>query len=76
MWIIRIERELSEQELHALQQWLSESPKHREVFLEAARLWDQMDVLSRLSKILPLEDFKPAPSHVPWKRLAAVAAAS
>jgi transmembrane sensor len=75
MWIVRIERELSDQELQSLERWLAESPKHREAFVEAARLWDRMDVLSKLSNLFPLENFKPAPSRVPWKSLSALAAA-
>ena len=75
LWIVRIDRELSEQELRDLKEWLSESPKHREAFVAAARLWDRMDVLTSLSKLFPLEDFKPAPSRVRWKSLSVLAAA-
>ena len=61
--------------MQSLQQWLSESPRHREAFVDAARLWDRMDVLTIISKLFPLENFKPAPSRVPWKSLTGLAAA-
>ncbi len=73
--VVRMDRELNAQESRDLQQWLSESPRHREAFAEAARLWNRMDVLSRLSKIFPLGDFMPRASGLRWQQLAAVASA-
>lgn len=72
-WIARVDRKLSEQELRELQHWLSQSPRHRRAFVEAAQLWDQMDVLAKLAKLFPLESLNPPPSRIPWKSLTAVA---
>lgn len=59
--VVRMDRELSDQELRDLQQWLSESPRHREAFAEAARLWNRMDVLKTLAENFPVEDFSLKP---------------
>ncbi len=74
LWIARIDRELSDEEMKELEQWLSDSPKHREAFLEAASLWDDMDVLTRLSSLFPLEGSRPVPKKMHWKHLSALAA--
>lgn len=74
LWIVRIDRELSGRESQILGEWLSESPVHREAFVEAARLWDRMDVLAKLVRPIALHDFSLASSPPPGEGLAAIAA--
>ncbi len=55
-WIVRLDRGLRGSEREELSRWLSESDRHRDAFLEAARLWDRMDMLSELAELFPLRE--------------------
>lgn len=55
-WIVRIDRGLHGNEREELSRWLDESDRHRDAFLEIARLWDRMDVLSELAELFPLRE--------------------
>lgn len=51
LWVSRLDRGLSEEEVRALRAWLAASYRHQEVFLEMAELFDRMDSLSVLSEL-------------------------
>ncbi len=55
-WILRIdEGMLSAGDKAALGAWLDEDPRHRDVLLEVAAVWDKADALARLADIFPHE---------------------
>lgn len=58
-WLARIDAGLSSQDRDALQAWLAEDPGHLRTLLALGRLWDEMDVLSELSELFPLEHYRP-----------------
>lgn len=51
LWVARLDRGLSDEETQALRHWLAAHPKHRELLMEMADLWDRMDRLSVLSEL-------------------------
>jgi transmembrane sensor len=53
LWITRLDRGLSTQELLALKKWLQVSPTHVETFMQLVELWDKMESLSQLSELFP-----------------------
>jgi transmembrane sensor len=74
-WISRIDRGLQPEEHQALQQWLAENPQQQDTLLEVAKLWDKMDVLSRLSDLFPVAEKTKSPNLVKhWAAAASVAA--
>ena len=52
-WIAAIGRGLTEEEEQALGAWLSSSRANYDVFMELARLWDDMGSLARLADLFP-----------------------
>ncbi len=60
-WIAKFDKGLSAKEEHDLKIWLSKSDENYSVFMEMAKLWDQMDSLSKLADICP--DAAKAPSN-------------
>ena len=55
-WIIRLEDPaIQEGDIQELVTWLDSNPHHRTEFLELASLWGNMDILSRLAEIIPLD---------------------
>ncbi len=78
VWISRIDRGLSEQEIETLSVWLATSNAHREVLFELASLWDDMSVLHELSGLFPLHEQEPEQSTgrsnvVRWQIAASIA---
>lgn len=58
-WIIRLENpDISDDGVEALLKWLDQSPVHRSEFLELASIWGNLDILSELSNLIPLEDHR------------------
>ena len=53
LWITRLDRGLSNQELSELKSWLQLSPAHVETFMQLVELWDKMESLSQLSELFP-----------------------
>ncbi|MBU2884285.1 FecR domain-containing protein [Gilvimarinus agarilyticus] len=74
LWVARLDRELSQQETAQLRAWLSESTRHREIFLEMAALWDRMDRLSVLSELFDPPTNEVQPSHSKGRTVWAAAA--
>ena len=55
-WIIRLEDSaIQEDDIQELVTWLDSNPCHRTEFLELASLWGNMDILSELAEIIPLD---------------------
>ena len=52
-WIAKFDKRLSAIEEDEFKAWLSESDENYTVFMDMAKLWDQMDTLSRLADICP-----------------------
>jgi transmembrane sensor len=60
LWITRLDRGLSNQELNELKTWLQASHTHIETFMQLVELWDKMGSLSQLSELFPHK-----PQHLP-----------
>lgn len=71
-WLARIDRGLTAQEQHDLQEWLAGNPRRAEVLIESAGLWDKMNALSRLGDLFP----RPRPRFTAWGRGGLALAAS
>ena len=54
VWIARLDRGLSENEIRELRAWLSDDAENIAVLTSMARLWDDMDALSRLADLFPV----------------------
>ena len=55
-WIVRLEDPaVQEDDIQELLAWLDSNPRHRTEFLELVSLWGNMDILSELSEIIPLD---------------------
>jgi transmembrane sensor len=78
-WVARLDRGLSDAERRELARWLEADPSRRGVLLELAELWDELDVLSELSALFPLEQPQRSPEsrrgRWPWTGLAAASVA-
>lgn len=57
-WIARIDAGLSADDKSALDKWLAASPQHVSVLLEMGKLWDEMDVMTELSELFPLNGYE------------------
>lgn len=54
-WIASIDRGLDEQEQSDLDAWLEESPFHGEALVQCASMWDLLDVLQPIAKLMPID---------------------
>jgi transmembrane sensor len=61
-WIARLDRGLRGSERLELRQWLAEKSGRREDLLEAARIWDRLDMLEELAELFPLNE-----QQRPWR---------
>lgn len=52
-WIVMVDEGLSDDDRQALEAWLAEDPKNLSELLEAARVWDGTENLSRLADLFP-----------------------
>jgi len=70
-WIARLDRGLTAAEERRFQAWLFEADENMPVFMELAKLWDRIDILSTFAEIRP----EPAKPHHPrWPSVVAMAA--
>ena len=53
LWIAKLDKGLSKSEEQELRIWLSSGEQNHRVFMDMAKLWDQMDALSNLADICP-----------------------
>ena len=59
---MRLEKsDVSDEDIRSLLSWLEEDPEHRTEFLQLVELWDNLDILSELSEIIPLEQKRAEP---------------
>lgn len=77
-WIAAIDRGLSGEEQVRLDHWLDESPIHGEALIKCASMFDLLDILQPISKLMPMGD-ELRPVHYPkqdkrwWPSVAAAA---
>jgi len=61
MWLVEMDQHpLTDKKKGQLKQWLKVSPEHAQVFRETALVYDQAEILSVLSDIVPLDKTQPA----------------
>jgi len=56
VWVAAIDRGLSVEEEQTLTQWLGMSAVHGETLVKCALMWDMLEVLRPVSKLLPMDD--------------------
>jgi len=54
-WVSEIDGGMDLKQEARLTDWLSKSPLHGEIFVQAASMWDVLDVLSPIAKVMPIE---------------------
>lgn len=57
-WVVKIDNGLTADQQTELTKWLEESPAHGEALVKCASMWDLLDVLSPISKLMPIESLK------------------
>lgn len=68
LWLARLERELAGNEEAGLKAWMMQDERNQAELLTLAELWDEMDSLTQLSRIIPT----PNTEYIrPWKAVAA-----
>lgn len=75
-WLARLDRGLSTEERKELDAWLAGNPRHSQSLIEMGALWDEMEVLSELSGLLPLDQHAVPRRRRLIRLLAATAACS
>lgn len=55
-WIAIIDRGINSDEQKALEAWLEASPLHGEALVKCASMWDLLDVLQPIAKLMPIDD--------------------
>lgn len=85
-WVAKLDRGLADNERNELHAWLEAEPGRRAKLLELAELWAELDVLSELSELFPLDPQADAPRSAvparpawrptPWALTASVAGIS
>ena len=53
VWIATLDRDLTSVEKDEIRAWISQDPRNKTTLSEMAGIWDDMDALSRLSKLFP-----------------------
>lgn len=62
LWVVKISEGASEDDFQKIYAWLDEHPDHVQALMDAARMWDEVAVLSELSDVFPLQEYlKPHP---------------
>jgi transmembrane sensor len=51
LWIVKMDRGLTDDERTALQEWMQAEQKNHDILMEMTQLWDKMDAMSRLSDL-------------------------
>ena len=54
-WIAIIDRGLTDSEYEEFDAWLSASPLHGEMLIKCASMWDLLEVLSPIAKLMPMD---------------------
>jgi transmembrane sensor len=74
-FLARIDAGASAEDIQQIENWLAQSPLHREIFQDMAKLWDETTVLSALSEVFPLEQYSANTARKKYARNWAAAAA-
>ena len=62
LWVVRLSASASNDDLQKVHEWLNGRPDRVQALLDAARMLDEVSVLSELSDIFPLQEYvKPHP---------------
>lgn len=71
LWVVRMDsRQLDDNEIQELREWVQRSDFHREYLLKLAANWDAMSVLQELGKMFPLpEKEETQTTHSAWSGL-------
>lgn len=56
-FLARLDAGATPEDLLQIEEWLAENPLHRDIFLDMARQWDDMTLLSSLAEAYPLENY-------------------
>lgn len=73
LWLVRVSEGLSPAQEQEIGAWLAARRLHREVFLEMAALWDNLDSLQGLAELYPLSEYRPRSPAYYRKRWVAAA---
>ncbi len=57
-WIAIIDRGISSEEQKALEAWLEASPLHGDTLVKCASMWDLLDVLQPIAKLMPIDEIE------------------
>ncbi|MDN4502800.1 FecR domain-containing protein [Alteromonadaceae bacterium BrNp21-10] len=70
-WLVELDAGMEQTRLLELKQWLAKSADNESIFLEQAKLWDELEVLSQLADILPYDSIKPQAGNRSFYAIAA-----
>lgn len=65
-WVVKIDAGLDAVETAALDAWLDEDERNRELLVEVAAVWDKTDTLVRLAALFPHETEAARMPHAGW----------
>lgn len=78
-WLVKADRGLTPGEREEMQRWVDQSPLNRQALAEAVAIWDDVDMVSELAEIFPLERYAAHPHSAkagpPFFRIGVAAAA-
>lgn len=57
-WIAIIDRGITSDEQKALEAWLEVSPLHGDMLVKCASMWDLLDVLQPIAKLMPIDEIE------------------
>lgn len=57
LWLVRVDEGLSDEERGELATWLAADARHAKEFIRLAAVWDDLDSLSELSEMFPLDRY-------------------
>ncbi len=65
-WIAIIDRGINSDEQKVLEAWLEASPLHGDTLVKCASMWDLLDVLQPIAKLMPIDEIEtPISSNTP-----------
>lgn len=78
-WLVKADRGLTPEEREQMQRWVDQSPLNRQALAEAVAIWDDVDMVSELAEIFPLERYaahpQPVKAGLPFIRIGVATAA-
>lgn len=65
-WVAIIDRGINNDEQKALEAWLESSPLHGDALVKCASMWDLLDVLQPIAKLMPIDEIEtPTSTNMP-----------